>query len=347
MEFDLNCWYVSIDKIAQLAGASWLPERPINEIADNLDRLRIVAAAKDATLDLLRRRRVATLEAQIIQGTLVEGSLFTCHRDYYGKGLHGRSPVDADLLRGEMAEVYSNLRALPNFKRLSVHYHPSNIHSVSGWSALGGHSRLFVAGYVERIEGEVIRARPLVIANVIAKEGDGDISNVLDGYGRVYPEMIEEFKGIREVNHRPSRSEMAVLKEIPESKIKSIFATLLRLPDFPNDWGGERSDLFSGDVHIGSRRLSAAFIFKGPASFRKMTLAVLGKNGDQIVRAFTEPAELVVLQHCHDIDTMVISNMRAFATRAGDQRLYCAIDGRDTWRLLKAYGYLTGIRSNL
>lgn len=38
-------------------------------------------------LDLLQRRRVKSLEEQIIREELREGTLFTYHRDFYGKGL--------------------------------------------------------------------------------------------------------------------------------------------------------------------------------------------------------------------------------------------------------------------
>ncbi len=69
-----------------------------------------------------------------------------------------------------------------------------------------------------------------------------------------------------------------------------------------------------------------------------MTMADLGKNGDQINRLFAEPAELLVLQHCHEITPPVRGTMRAFAEQMGNPRLFCLINGYDTLRLLKAYG---------
>jgi hypothetical protein len=69
-----------------------------------------------------------------------------------------------------------------------------------------------------------------------------------------------------------------------------------------------------------------------------MTMAELGKNGDQISRLFEEPAELLVLQHCHEITPDVRKTMRAFANQMGNPRMYCVIDGYDTIRVLEAYG---------
>lgn len=69
-----------------------------------------------------------------------------------------------------------------------------------------------------------------------------------------------------------------------------------------------------------------------------MKMTHLGKNGDQIDRLFTEPADLFVLQHCHEITSPVRSAMRAYAQQIGRPRLYCVIDGYDTIRILEAYG---------
>ncbi|MCS1412289.1 MAG: hypothetical protein M2R45_05495 [Verrucomicrobia subdivision 3 bacterium] len=69
-----------------------------------------------------------------------------------------------------------------------------------------------------------------------------------------------------------------------------------------------------------------------------MKMTDLGKNGDQINRLFNEPADLLVLQHCHEITAPVRGTMRAFAQRMGDLRIFCLINGYDTVRLLRAYG---------
>jgi transposase len=99
----------------------------------------------------------------------------------------------------------------------------------------------------------------------------------------------------------PLRSKRGLepLKALPETEIKAAFAEIIGEPINPKDWGGERSDLFSSRVMLERKRISSAFVFKGPAQFRPMTMAQLGKNGDQIDRLFSEPADLV-----HEIDAL-------------------------------------------
>jgi hypothetical protein len=90
------------------------------------------------------------------------------------------------------------------------------------------------------------------------------------------------------------------------------------------------------------RALSAAFIFKGPRHKGELHPAGLGKRGDQLVRAFDEPAQLIVVQHCQKIATTVIKQAEALAVQPFRPRRYCLIDGADTYRILRAYEKLGG-----
>ncbi|OFX15941.1 MAG: hypothetical protein A2Z18_00045 [Armatimonadetes bacterium RBG_16_58_9] len=69
-----------------------------------------------------------------------------------------------------------------------------------------------------------------------------------------------------------------------------------------------------------------------------MGLNHLGKNNDQIVRLSHEPADVLFVQHCHDILPAVRETLRAFAVQPSNPRRYCLIDGRDSLRLLCAHG---------
>jgi hypothetical protein len=89
---------------------------------------------------------------------------------------------------------------------------------------------------------------------------------------------------------------------------------------------------------LDGKRISTAFLFKGPAKFHPMIPADLGKNGDQIGRLFSEPADLLILQHCHEVTPAVRKQMRAYAQQMGNPRRFCILDGYDTLRILKAYG---------
>lgn len=100
--------------------------------------------------------------------------------------------------------------------------------------------------------------------------------------------------------------------------------------------GGERSDIYTRLVSVAGERKRAAFILKGPGTRGTLFPAKLGKRGDQIQRAFTEPADIVILQYVGRIDSSVDQQLEVFAEAAGIR--YCVLDGTDTARLLVAYG---------
>jgi hypothetical protein len=139
------------------------------------------------------------------------------------------------------------------------------------------------------------------------------------------------------VEKEPTAAELKRLLSIPEKDVKAAFASIIDETFVPKDWGGEQSDLVSTQVRIGGTQVFTAFAFKGPAKSKQLTVADLGKNGDQISRLFSEPADFVVLQHCHKIASAVRDHMRAFATRIGRLRPFCIIDEADTVRILRAY----------
>lgn len=156
--------------------------------------------------------------------------------------------------------------------------------------------------------------------------------------GEVFVEDIAEFARAAEVD---ISDDWLVMGRISEAAVKACFADLLG-EDAPKDWGGEQSDLYSSRIHLNGDRRTAAFLLKGPGnSFRPMKLNHLGKNNDQIVRLSKEPADLLVVQHAHDIEPAVRDTLRAFAMQPGPiRRRYCLIDGKDSFRILKAYGLL-------
>lgn len=86
--------------------------------------------------------------------------------------------------------------------------------------------------------------------------------------------------------------------------------------------------------------MSSAWLFKGPGYPHPMTVRAQGKPGDQVGRLFSEPAALLVLQHCHEIKPSVINMMDAYAHDLRNPRKYMIIDGSDTARILKAQGLL-------
>ncbi len=71
-----------------------------------------------------------------------------------------------------------------------------------------------------------------------------------------------------------------------------------------------------------------------------MTISMLGKNGDQLQRLATTPAQVLVVQHCHEIRPEVFALIRSAASDFRNIRRFMLIDGFATARLLAASGHL-------
>lgn len=341
--FDLTCWYLNSRRIMELVGTD-IVSRRIRRFDNSNDPegfLRNIAkqvALKEAITEWLLLNKPPTLGQLVVKNSIKPGLLFTHYTNYYCKGL---GKVREALSKGKeppYAEIYSKLDNLNSKARLSCKYHHEHLTSNSSWSELTGQKRLMLIGLIKEISSDKIQATPYVIAYPISDVGVSQ--NGLDHWGNqfeIHVDSIDSFNKVDSINARFSRKDLKPLQVIPEAQIKSAFAEIIGEPTIPKDWGGERSDLFSSYVQLDGQRISTAFAFKGPAKFKPMEMADLGKNGDQIFRLFSEPAELFIIQHCHEITTPVRAHMRAFASQVGRLRLFCIINGYDTIRILKAY----------
>ncbi len=210
--------------------------------------------------------------------------------------------------------------------------------SSSATGSLSGSRRAYLIGTVTDVDAERIEVRPVFIG--IRSFVDDVLAPELPAPGlRVYPSDIDQFSGI-DFAAPLAQAELAAVLQVSEERVKRAFADLIGELDVPKDWGGERSDLYTSRVFARRRQVSAAWLFKGPGYPRPMDVKALGKNGDQIDRLFTEPAELLVLQHCHQIKPSVVGMMDSYAHDARRPRSYMIIDGADTGRILKSQGLL-------
>jgi len=152
-------------------------------------------------------------------------------------------------------------------------------------------------------------------------------------YYRIHLENFDEFSI---VGNYEMPNEFDAMKNIKESVFKAALGKILK-ESTPKDWGGEASDFVTSHLHLNGKRISAAFLLKGPAKFSPMTMKHLGKNGDQLIRLAHEPTEVLVVQHCHDITSSVVETLKLFATQPSNPRFFCLIDGRESLRLLNAF----------
>lgn len=129
--------------------------------------------------------------------------------------------------------------------------------------------------------------------------------------------------------------------ELPESAFKQGFQEIVGEQGAFSDWGGERNDLFTTQIKVHGVRRATAIAFKGPGTRGKLTPKKLGKNGDQIQRLFTTPAQAFLVQYWNTIDASVLEQMEAFAVMrsvATGQRIYYGlIDGTDSARIIAAH----------
>ena len=346
-EVDLNCWYINMPRVAQLTKAAKLQSivkraESISGIkSDQIKALMHQTLFKDAFLEWLRINPIDSFEHLLYSKAIAEGIRFCAYTDFRGKGLN-QFAESRNMSRETMhAELYKKFQTDNEDIVLRILYNPYHFCCASAWDKLSGHSRLYIFGYVDEIRAKEVIARPYIIANPTLPS-DEMIDETLrwSNYRQVFVDEIENFA---EVEHEPkiaNKSELRPLQYIPERDIKKAFAEIICEPDVPLDWGGENSDLFSTHLMLSNKRVSAAFMFKGPAggrAFKPMTISELGKNGDQIERLYREPSELLILQHCHSITTPVISMMKAFACQIDNPRMFCIINGYDTLRILRAY----------
>jgi hypothetical protein len=222
--------------------------------------------------------------------------------------------------------------------RVEFHYSTAHIISDTLKSRLHDGDTFSIVGTVHSVDKDVVVLAPVVLGNPWLAEGDVSADFDIMWYGRDFFENFpEDFDELSRVTAAPLPATPEGMREVSEAAFKACLVKLLGGSE-QKDWGGETSDFFSAHMHIQGRRASAAFLLKGPHHFKPMGLNHLGKNNDQIVRLSQEPADVLIVQHCHDIRPAVRSTLRAFAVQPSNPRRYCFIDGRDSLRILQAYG---------
>jgi hypothetical protein len=131
---------------------------------------------------------------------------------------------------------------------------------------------------------------------------------------------------------------------LSEDTVQIFLEEILEVPFHRKDWAGELNDLCTANVTVNGARWPTAFLLKGPGIGKKeMSIADCGKRGDQLVRLFSTPADLYVVQYIGPIADHLVKDVEgkvAAARAAGRNAHFLIMDGQDTARLLHAYGKL-------
>lgn len=215
----------------------------------------------------------------------------------------------------------------------------------TGRTEQGQENKISIVGKIRRVEKEVI-IYPLIMGAPTLehpKNHNLDIRQDLIWFGfdwyQIFPEDIDEFSDCSKIDRTSCTEWEGYMGNLSEKSVKNKLAEILG-DKTKKDWGGELNDHYTATIHLNNKRITSAFLLKGPTNFSEMTPEMLGKRADQIFRLANTPANLLIVQHSHDIGEAVHATLRAFSVAPHNPRRYCLIDGRDTYRILKAYDQL-------
>lgn len=338
-EFDLATYYLNKRRLSELAGtaavASALSSVGPGISARAQESLEL-AACKQVLLAWLgtNPNTVRPIEELLLLDRVTPGALFTVVRSFYCSGVRAGRTSKPPIMHTKIA-------ALRGEAELRFKLHREHVAPGSPGDLLSGRApSLFVVGVVDHISNGVIEAIPIAIGKPVVPTADLPLVSPYDC--EVHVDHIDSFAKCA-AEPIPNEAELRALWKVPEIQVKTAFAEIIGEPLVPKDWGGERSDLFTSYLRLGARRISAAFAFKGPARPHPMSLFDLGVRGDQIIRLVSEPADVFILQHCHEVRAEVRHMLRTYSLHHGHK--YCVITGFDTIRVLAAYSKC-GFRSH-
>jgi len=337
LELVLDPIFVNMRKIETVFGqramkmVDFLAEQIPSQTPQWMRKTRMFHAYSRVVLDLCNDIGVSTL-GQALASPAIRRGILVCSIE--------RLVGTEDVYEQKQGTV-AWLPSVETDYQVSLHFSTSYITCDTGFLDLSRESEIGLVAQVESIAGTSVQLRPLLMGAPTLGLGpcrDPGFDTTWWGYDYFenFPEDIDEFARMKDV---PMQVDWSTMQLIPEAAVKACLCEILgQAPR--KDWSGEQSDLFTSALHLAGRRTTGAFLLKGPARFAPLTPAHLGKNGDQIVRLANEPAELLVVQHCHQVEPSVRATLRAFAVQPGRPRRFCVIDGRDTLRILQAYGLL-------
>lgn len=246
--------------------------------------------------------------------------------------------------RGISEQERASVRWLPSYETTNeVVFELSTRHIASDTLRylLTQNSLLSFIARLDRVEGATVYFAPLIIGMPwLDPPPEGVPFGTMFLHYDFYEHFIEDIDEFSKVGTVSDDLDWSAMRQISEAAFKACLCQTLGDPP-RKDWGGETSDHFTTHLHLQGRRLTAAFLLKGPGrGFSCMEMIHLGKSGDQIYRLSLEPAEMLIVQHCHEIGSAVRATLRAFAVQPNRSRRYLLIDGRDSFRLLFAYKLL-------
>lgn len=281
----------------------------------------------------LTRLGLPELQRQALEGSIEEGHVVGLQQAFYFRRAKerdkpGYEPIDfkCALNTDKSVTVTGSLNSI----RCPV---------ASGATNLSGRRNAYIVGTITSWDGFSVELRPMFAGSRSLVEDDFADPDWSPPSRRVYPSQVRQFADVN-FSKRPTVQALDTLASFPEADVKQAFAQIIGESFIQLDWGGETSDLYTAQIFLSGSQVSSAWLLKGPGHRGPMTVAALGKRGDQIDRLYREPAELLVLQHHREIRAAVVNMMETYACDMRRPRRYMILDGADTARILDAYGLL-------
>lgn len=334
-------WYINTRRLSSLAKV-YLPVAAQQSVADNSEfRAGAMAQAAAVANELVRSGVIPNLEVLLAKGAVL-GRGRVIAAIWANAIFRGAARAFTASHAGKLApkpEIRLQVLVADTERWLAGQLEIEHFYSTSAVSYLSNRKQVYVVGQFDmKASGETGSVYPWLIGDLVEDVG---FTMSWGGLAEVHPPHIDQFAKMQEVGP-PAESQLRkIMAQIPEAAVKAAFAEIIGEPFVPKDWGGERSDLFSSRLTIEETELSAAFLLKGPAVRGPLHPSDLGLRGDQMLRLFEEPADMFVLQHAYKIETTTRKLMRILAMDGRHPRRYCVIDGADTYRILRAYGFLS------
>lgn len=332
MAIVLTPLYVHVELVCALT-------RTASRHANDLASPQLVTAWHYLLADRLREEAAALnirpLSTTHLRGELSSGQIVSIRQAFYfrresGTGgkdfvrFHAPSNTDADL-------KVEGLLDTERFTSASSHGH------------LSGRTQVLIIGQVTTAE-ESIRIRPIFVGwESCGTDGEQTIALASNEKREIHPSQVDNFSPV-DWTRRITSAEIDAVVETPEADVKRAIAALLNEFNVAPDWGGERSDVYSLNVRVKGEPMSSSWLLKGKSVRRRMTVADLGKNGDQLDRLASEQSRLLVIQsNCGQVSA-VRNTLGAYAHDMRNPRLFMSVDGDSTARILRHFDYFNKSR---
>ena len=339
-QISLSPYYLNTNRIEVMAGSKIPAVARTLLSRNNSDRVNAMSFAADLADSAIRSGKLKNV-AEAFAEAPSEGRFFGWTWGVFNfKGSAAAFRAEEAGKARQNPEINGTLRLADRELPAHGELHLEHYYSQSSIGQLAGRGTYFVVGQFE-IGADSVEIFPWIIGDMV-----DDLSPFLNmsirSSIRVYPEQIDAFANVRGTP-RGGIKDLRALQAMSEAEVKAALAEIIGEPFVPADWGGEASDLQTNSLAVAGKPGSAAFILKGPALKGEMHPANMGKRGDQLIRAFGEPVDLILIQHCNKIANSVVKLAESFAVNPLDPKRFCILDGADSARILRAYGKLPAI----